>query len=223
MRDDVSQLFPSDLSQKFEFYSYRNAGTVLAHKYAVVFKDLVNLLCSLNLSTQMIRMPGGNKGPIVKHIEGVISEQWKSEARISADLKVTIDTKKPKESFDYINEGYLDGHQIDFLFDRVALDIEWNSKDQTFDRDLYALSTFYSAGAIDVGVIITRGTSIDDGVFLKSLGKTLNRDGTEGSDEVYSKFGASTTNMNKLLYRLDAGRNGGCPVLVIGLCKEAFS
>ena len=38
----------------------------------------------------------------------------------------------------YIREGFLDGHRIDFLNGRVALDLEWNSKDQTYDRDLYA-------------------------------------------------------------------------------------
>ncbi|MFI5102054.1 MAG: BglII/BstYI family type II restriction endonuclease [Terriglobales bacterium] len=28
----------------------------------------------------------------------------------------------------------------------VALDVEWNSKDQTFDRDLYAFRTFFEFG-----------------------------------------------------------------------------
>ena len=32
-----------------------------------------------------------------------------------------------------------------------------------------------------------------------------------------SKFGASTTWMGKLKYRLDAGRGGGCPVLALGI------
>ncbi|MBM2309842.1 restriction endonuclease, partial [Sulfitobacter pseudonitzschiae] len=43
------------------------------------------------------------------------------------------------------------------------------------------------------------------------------KDGTDGTEDVYKKFGASTTWMGKLLYRLDAGRNGGCPVLAVGI------
>ncbi|MCE3237613.1 MAG: hypothetical protein K0R24_594 [Gammaproteobacteria bacterium] len=31
------------------------------------------------------------------------------------------------------------------------------------------------------------------------------------------KYGASTTWMGKLLYRLNAGRHGSCPVLVFGI------
>ena len=34
------------------------------------------------------------------------------------------------------------------------------------------------------------------------------------------KYGASTTWIGKLTYRLDSRRNGGCPVLAIGIGKE---
>lgn len=34
-------------------------------------------------------------------------------------------------------KGYIDGHNIDFVKGKVAFDLEWNSKDQTFDRDLW--------------------------------------------------------------------------------------
>lgn len=220
--DDVEGFLDEALSEKFELFSYRNAATILANRYPETKSDLINLLCRLELTTDMIRMPGGNKGPIVKHIESMMSERWKREARISADLKVKIKTKMPKLTNGYTKEGYLDGHQIDYMSGRVALDIEWNSKDQTFDRDLYAMSAFYEAGAIDLGILITRGHSIDEGNFLRSLGKVLTKDGEEGDADVFPKFGASTTNMSKLLYRLEAGRNGGCPVLVIGLKTGAF-
>jgi len=96
------------------------------------------------------------------------------------------------------------------------MDLEWNSKDQTFDRDLYAFSTFHEAGAIDVGILLTRGNSLGTN-FMRSLGKVLTKSGDEGNADVYKKFGASTTFMGKLLYRLDAGRNGGCPILALGI------
>ena len=37
---------------------------------------------------------------------------------------------------------------------------------------------------------------------------------------VSAKYGASTTWMGKLLYRLNAGRHGGCPVLVFGITPK---
>ena len=216
-KDVVESLFSASILTKFEIVSYRNAATVLASGFPEQFANINNALEKFKISARMIREPGGSKGPIAKYVDGLFDENW-DEASIAADLHVRLIHAKQKNKVlrEYIREGYLDGHRIDFVNGKVALDLEWNSKDQTYDRDLYAFSAFYDAGAIDVGVILTRGNSLDND-FFRSLGKVLNKDGTEGTDEVYKKFGASTTWMGKLLYRLDAGRNGGCPVLAIGI------
>ncbi|MDR7028027.1 BglII/BstYI family type II restriction endonuclease [Rhizobium rosettiformans] len=215
----VDKLFPEEIRKKFEIYSYRNAATILHNSFPKEFSDLIAALSAFSISKEMIRTPGGSKGPIAKYVDTLFPEKngW-VEARISADLNVKLLHAKKKNIVlsEYTRDGFLDGHRIDFLNGKVAIDLEWNSKDQTYDRDLYAFSAFYEAGAMDVGVILTRGSSLDLS-FFRSLGKVLKKDGTEGADEVFRKFGASTTWMGKLLYRLDAGRNGGCPVLAIGI------
>ncbi len=127
-------------------------------------------------------------------------------------------------------ENFIDGHKIDFVKGRVAFDMEWNSKDQTFDRDLYALRTFHECGLISAGVLVTRSASLNP-VF--DVVQQLNKN---GDPEVYqsgpragqpkpvkAKYGASTTWMGKLLYRLNAGRHGGCPVLVFGITPKLIS
>jgi len=214
----LEKIFPKDLRNKFELYSYRNAGAILSQNFPDQFKQLLKALEKFRITKKMIREPGGSKGPIAKYVDTLFPNKDWVETRISADLRVKLLHAKKKNTIlqEYTREGYLDGHRIDFVSDRVALDFEWNSKDQTYDRDLTAFSAFYEAGAIDVGVIITRGSSLDN-KFFRSLGKVLKKDGAEGTEEVYKKFGASTTWMGKLLYRLDAGRNGGCPVLAIGI------
>jgi hypothetical protein len=118
-------------------------------------------------------------------------------------------------------ENFLDGHKVDYVKHRVAFDMEWNSKDQTFDRDLYAFRAFHECDLIDAAVLLTRSASLNK-VFDK-LGPELNSDGTPKLDKngrpklLKSKYGASTTWMGKLLYRLNAGRHGECPVLVFGI------
>ena len=215
----IKKTFSSKIRSKFEVYSYRNAATILKSSFPEQFSDLITALNTFEITTDMIRKPGGSKGPIAKYVDTLFTENmgWQ-EVRITGDLHVKLlkATRDEGVLSNYIRKGFIDGHRIDFLNGRVALDLEWNSKDQTYDRDLYAFSAFYDAGAIDVGIIITRGTSMDN-TFFRDLGLVLKNDGTEGSEEVYKKFGASTTWMGKLLYRLDAGRNGGCPVLAIGI------
>jgi len=57
-------------------------------------------------------------------------------------------------------------HEIDhvktFGAGIVALEIEWNNKDPFFDRDLENFKRLHADGAISVGVIVTRGSSMQD-------------------------------------------------------------
>ena len=219
----VENVFPQNIRHKFEIFSYRNAASILARSFPEQFAHLVDALKGFTITRTMIRLPGGNKGPIAHYVDNLFpSPDW-IETHISADLMVRLQDAKSRTQHKVISqytlEGFLDGHRIDFVSGRIALDLEWNSKDQTYDRDLYAFSAFYAAGAIDVGIILTRGSSLNN-TFFRSLGKVLRKDGTEGTEDVYKKFGASTTWMGQLLPRLDAGRNGGCPVLAIGITPE---
>lgn len=106
-----------------------------------------------------------------------------------------------------------DTHKLDYIKFRVALDLEWNSKDQTFDRDLYAFSVFFTYNKISVAVLITGSNELDP--YIISLGSYTDKNGR--TRRYIDKYGASTTQMRKLLPRLRSGRNGGCPVLVVGI------
>lgn len=219
----ISDVFPREITQKFEIYSYRRAATILRYAYPLIYSEIIELLSKLEIHRDLVRRPGGNKGPIVKHIESLIKEDW-CETRISADLIVKMldgGKRHPTLRSTFTKVGFLDGHRIDFVKDKVAFDIEWNSKDQTYDRDLYAFSAFYQANAIDLGIILTRGNEID-GAYLDSLGGRLDNSGNPTGERLSNKFGPSTTFMGKLLYRLEAGRNGGCPVLAIGISPRCI-
>ena len=98
-----------------------------------------------------------------------------------------------------------DTHKIDYIKGRVAFDLEWNSKDQTFNRDLFAFRTFFDYDKISVGIIVTRSEDLNS--LFRELGIT-------------QKYGASTTHLGKLLPRLKAGRGGGCPLLIFGITRR---
>ncbi|WP_371226057.1 BglII/BstYI family type II restriction endonuclease [Roseovarius sp. 2305UL8-3] len=219
----LETIFPEDIRERFELFSYRNAAGILKSSFPLQFNQLIEALRRFEITKTMIRSPGGSKSEIASYVDTLFDDEWE-ETRISADLHVKLVHAKQKNRIlhQYTREGFLDGHRIDFVKGKVALDLEWNSKDQTYDRDLYAFAAFYDAGAIDVGVILTRGSSLDNH-FFRSLGKVLKKDGGVGTEDVYKKYGASTTWMGKLLYRLDAGRNGGCPVLAIGITPRSVA
>ena len=139
----VDGVFPPEIRDKFEIHSYRGAATILARNFPEHFNQVVSVLTNFEINTKMIRLPGGGKGPIAKHVERLFDGSGWKETRITADLHVKLLPAKGQEILrQYIREGYLDGHRIDFVRGKVAFDFEWNSKDQTYDRDLYAFCLF---------------------------------------------------------------------------------
>jgi len=235
----VDRMVPKSVRDKYEVHSYRNAAVILGQARKKEFDEIVTALDAFTIPTQMIRKAGGNESAMPRVYSKTLRPLGWHETIISADLEVKLSwrgevgkTKKGKAIFAPMSrtikrEKYLDGHKIDYVKDRVAFDMEWNSKDQTFDRDLYAFHAFFQSGAIDVGVLVTRSLSLNE--VFKSIGPALTKDGAIEMTKkglprpTMSKYGASTTWMGKLIYRLNAGRNGGCPVLVIGITPAAVS
>ena len=211
-----------DIIEKFEYYNYGHALEILHESFPEEREELLDCLRKLKLTVADISKAGGNESPIPKKFDDVLYPYGWREIRISGDLIVK---KYPRQTAQrrgrFANdpyevetiEGYIDGHNIDFLKNRVAFDLEWNSKDQTFDRDLLAMRTYFDCGLIDVGVIVTRAEELNE--IFKEIKDT-------SGQPLMKKYGASTTWMGKLTYRLDSRRNGGCPILAIGIRKECI-
>lgn len=213
------QYIDADLLSRFEFHNYGHALEILHDAFPKEWTELQDCLRRLKLSVADIRKAGGNESPIPKKFDDVLYPYGWREIRISGDLIVK---KYPRQTAQrrgrFADEpyevetilGYIDRHNIDFLKNRVAFDLEWNSKDQTFDRDLLAMRTYFDCGLIDVGVIVTRSEELND--VFKALTD-------ESGKPLMKKYGASTTWIGKLTYRLDSRRGGGCPVLAVGIRK----
>ncbi len=238
----IEAKIPADVREKYELLSYRNAAIILSESRRAEFSELLEALRGFAISTDMIRKAGGNESDIPKLFASSLRPHNWYETIIRGDLVVHLTWREQigvnkrgrpvfaTKSRETRRERYLDGHKIDFVKERVAFDMEWNSKDQTFDRDLYAFSAFFLSGMIDVGVLVTRGASLNP--VLRQLGQALKRDGTpetkllkgqEVPRMTHEKYGASTTWWGKLIYRLNAGRNGGCPVLAVGITPACIS
>lgn len=210
---------PEELKKKYEFHSYGHALEILTEAYPKEWQEIQDCLQQLVITKEDILTAGGNESPIPKKFDKVLYPYGWREIRITGDLLVKMYPRQSAlrrgrfsdQPFDEkLIQGYIDGHNIDFLKNQVAFDLEWNSKDQTFDRDLLAMRTYFDCGLIDVGVIVTRSEELND-LF--------------DAFEVKKKYGASTTWMGKLEYRLKSRRNGGCPILAVGIkkaCVEGY-
>lgn len=201
-----------ELLNKYEFRNYGHALEILSEVFPKEWKEIQECLAKFVITEDDLLVAGGNESQIPKKFDDILYPYGWKEIKISGDLEVKLYQRLNKKSKSFATtpfdskmiKGYIDGHNIDFVKGKVAFDLEWNSKDQTFDRDLLAMRTYFECGIIDVGIIVTRSTELVD--IFKKL-------------DINKKYGPSTTHMDKLIYRLDSRRNGGCPILAIGIRK----
>ena len=220
--------YSSDLLEKFEVHSYNQALEILLHAFPEEWNELAECLRKLEITTDDLRKAGGNESQIPKIFNDILYPLGWRATQISSDLHVRTYIQKGKTARSQFSDkpndnkelkGYIGGHIIDFVKNRVAFDLEWNSKDQTFDRDLLAMRTYYDCGIVSVGVIVTRSKELND-VFRT----VFDYDSRAGKwKPILRKYGASTTWMGKLTDRLESRRNGGCPILAVGIKKNCIS
>lgn len=210
--ENWKELIPSRIAEKYEFHNFNSALEILTQSYPEEFQDLVDTLEQFEIDLEDILEKGGNESHIPKKLNELLRPLGWKEIEISGELIVRLfEGKKRKEIYrEFSLTEFISGHKIDYVKGNVAIDMEWNSKDQTFDRDLYAFRTFYECGVIACGIIITRSESMNQ--IFSSMGS-----------EIKKKYGASTTWMGKLLPRIHARRHGGCPLLVVGLTPDTVS
>lgn len=217
----ITKYIAPHLLQKYEFHNYGHALKILHEAFPQEWEELQSCLSHLSITTQDIIKSGGNESPIPKKFDDLLYPLGWREIRITGDLLVNLYPRRAARRglFTDVPEdqrtisGYIDGHNIDFIKNKVAFDLEWNSKDQTFDRDLLAMRTYFDCGLIEVGIIVTRSEELND-VFKTLL--------DESGVPLLRKYGASTTWIGKLTYRLKSRRNGGCPILAIGIRKSCI-
>lgn len=198
---------PTDLGDLYEIHEYKHAAAILKTEFPEEFNELCNALREFRFTLDDVIVPGGNESTIPKKFSDILRPLGWKERKLTA--KLVVDDQEVSH----------DTHKVDYIKGRVSFDLEWNSKDQTFDRDLYAFRAYFEYDRISVGVLVTRGTAMAE--WFASLGTVIGKDGKERP--IKAKYGASTTNMGKLLPRLKAGRSGGCPVLVFGITPHLLA
>ena len=195
---------PQDIQNLYEVYDYRHAAAVLRVEFQQEFGEICEALRTFRFTVDDVKLPCGSESTITKKFATLLRPKGWEEQTLNA--KLVVDNK----------EVQVDTHRVDYIKNRVAFDFEWNSKDQTFDRDLYAFRAFFEYGRVSVGVLVTRGPDLDP--WFGTLGNVVGNDGR--SRPIKAKYGASTTRWDQLLPRLEAGRSGGCPVLAFGITKK---
>lgn len=197
---------PEDVAEKYEIHDFKHAAAILYTEFRQQFDEIIHVLRQFYITKEDIVTRGGNESSIPKKFSEILRPLAWEEKQLHA--KVIVDE----------HEISHDTHWVDYIKGRIAFDLEWNSKDQTYDRDLYAFKSFFDYDKISLAILVTRSTDLDP--YFESLGTYT--DENNKVRKYKDKYGASTTQMGKLLPRIQSGRNGGCPIIVFGITRKVI-
>ncbi len=182
----------------------RYADVILAHAFPTLFAELLRSLEDFQIDfTTEIAVGGGGRALHTARFDRSLYEQgW---AKHNVTIEKLIDDRPIFKTRSHEIDVFKLGE--DAWYPGVAVEMEWNNKDPFFHRDLNNFAGLHNEGVIAVGVIITRGTQLQN---------MLERGAAAGYYPV-SKFGKATTHWNKLTPVVNLGGGGQCPLFLVGI------
>jgi hypothetical protein len=141
----------------FEILFQSHAAAILEIDFSAALEELEAALSSFEIPITEIIGSGGGETKGTQRMRHALSDLgWK---------KVHFEIKKTINGVERESVSHEVDHAKQFNGNTVALEIEWNNKDPFYDRDLENFKRLHAEGAISVGIIVTRGTSLHNGVW----------------------------------------------------------
>ncbi len=192
MPDPRQPLFEILRGKGFEVLALHHAEAILRHDMQAAVDELEAALREVRLPVAEVVRSGGGEGQLTQRLRKNLSDTfgWK---RHVFQIKKSVDGEETESLT----------HQIDHVRKlaggTVAFEIEWNNKDPFFDRDLESFKRLHAEGAISVGGIITRGTSLQDGIgdLIEQFARVNRIDGIARLREFYTPTRRQLLNIEK--------------------------
>jgi len=174
----------------FQVLAIHHAEAILKHDMSTAVHDLEAVLSEITIPVAELVHGGGGEGELTQRLRKTLTNTygWKKhnfqiEKKVDGKIKESI-----SHEIDHVKE---------FPTGTFVLEIEWNNKDPFFDRDLENFKRLHADGVISIGAIITRGTSLQEG--MRDLIETFAK--KEGIDSIskLSRFYTPTPRQKKII------------------------
>src|SRR5881227_2334071 len=149
-------MFKRLTSRGFQVEFSSHAEAILRVDFPEVATELETVLLTSTIPIEEIIRSGGGETKGTQRLRNALrAREWNKHNFI---VERTIDGV-PREA---------QSHEVDHVrtlaAGTIALEIEWNNKDPFFDRDLENFKRLHADGAISLGVIVTRGASLQNSI-----------------------------------------------------------
>ncbi len=136
----------------FDVETKNHAEAILSVDFPDVAADLVEVLSGFEIEAREIVGSGGGQAKSTMRLrDALYAKQWPKH---EFTVKTVVDGVEREAISHEIDHVYRSENGV------LALEIEWNNKDPFFDRDLENFQRLHAQSAISLGILITRGASL---------------------------------------------------------------
>lgn len=221
---DLPTVLPAETRARWDFMESNSAAAVMQAVCPDEWNDIVEVLSTYSLDPASWLKPGGNRGDIAEQIDDLFTQRGWRETRLDLETKGIL-YLRGGERLGELPPVYQEGYLVDNFKNRIVLDVEWNAKDGNLDRDLASYRSWFDAGVISAGVVITK-----DRPALLRLARRLWADhqamlpAEERNPKLPIDLTTSTvTAFDKAQLRMRRGVMGSCPVLIVAATEATWN
>ncbi len=144
--------------QGFDIQYLSHAKAILTGDFLPQLEELASVLAALSLPITEIIGSGGGETRFTQRARKALSRLgWAKHNFVVAKNIDGVEKEATSHEVDHARFVPAVG--------TIGCEIEWNNKDPFFDRDLENFKRLHAEGAISVGVIITRGSSLQANIW----------------------------------------------------------
>jgi len=159
----------------FDIATRNHAEAILAHDFPGELSTLVEQLTAFRIGISEIVGGGGGESGQTQRLRNALNESGWRKHHFS--VQTIVDGRE--------RAGV--SHEVDHVRfaekGTLALEIEWNNKDPFFDRDLENFQRLHALSAISVGMIVTRGSSMQE-AFLPRVTNWMKAQGLTSEEDI---------------------------------------
>ena len=152
-------LFDRLVGKGFQVEFHSHAEAILAADFPDAVRELEEVLLAASIPVEEIIAGGGGETANTQRVRrGLVQAGWRTTVFTIEKVINGVRREAISHKMDHVRHV----RQRNGTDAVVALEIEWNNKDPFFDRDLENFKRLHAEGAISVGIIVTRGRSLQE-------------------------------------------------------------
>lgn len=171
------------ISQGFQIDFRSHAKAIVAGDFPEVAKQIEEVLLASTVPIEEIIGSGGGETKGTQRLRNALKQRgWKKHKFVVQRVIDGVEKEAQSHEVD---------HVLTFESGTIALEIEWNNKDPFFDRDLENFKRLHSDGAISLGIIVTRGSDLQDS--MRALVRRFADESNVSSHDDMERIGLNPT------------------------------